>query len=116
MSRKNVVSHWPAAVCIALLLVTASTSHAGWWNATMRSLGLGWSDGYHSRNGCPTCVGPCQCGSSGAVITHGAEPLPAPARTTPVAPSSYNRSAAPRTAVRPGQLPSTYASPYENLR
>lgn len=49
------------SVCLALL-ATSSVASAGWPNEIARKLGLGYSDGYHSREGCPTERG---CGPAG---------------------------------------------------
>ncbi len=49
-----------------LMFVTLVTSvalspraHAAWWHELGRSAGLGWSDGYHSRNACVKRRSPC---------------------------------------------------------
>lgn len=94
-----------ALIVAMLLLVAATSAQASWWNNTMRSLGLGWSDGYHSRNACSTCNGPCHCGphlggpNIGPIYTGPSGAMhPTPARSTT------------------GQLPSQRSSPYESLR
>jgi hypothetical protein len=38
-------------IVTALTLTTGARAH--WWHQMGRSAGLGWSDGYHSRTGCP---------------------------------------------------------------
>lgn len=100
---------------IATLLIVslATTSHAGWWSNTLRTMGLGWSDGYHSRNGCPTCQGPCQCDDHSQIPHSYYETLPTPARSPQ---GAFQTGPSPRTATRGGKLPSQNASPWESVR
>jgi hypothetical protein len=43
-------------VAIVPSLLVASDAQAAWWHHFGRPAGLGWSDGYHSRSGCPRQV------------------------------------------------------------
>jgi hypothetical protein len=46
-----------AVVAVALLGWQTAACEAGgrsWGNAVLRDLGIGWSDGYHAYEGCPT--------------------------------------------------------------
>ncbi len=38
---------------LILVLATAASAQAGWFNGLGRHLGLGWSDGYHACDQCP---------------------------------------------------------------
>jgi hypothetical protein len=40
-------------VAVVATVSLAAECHAHWWQQMGRSAGLGWSDGYHSRTGCP---------------------------------------------------------------
>jgi hypothetical protein len=73
-----------STVALILILATAATAHAGWFNSLGRHLGLGWSDGYHA---CDSCS---RHGSHFAIPPGGLpypEPVPVPAKQpTPAKP------------------------------
>ncbi len=49
MTRRAIV--WIMAVLATVSIAADCQAH--WWHQMGRSAGLGWSDGYHSRTGCP---------------------------------------------------------------
>lgn len=89
---------------LAMVLTIVPAAQAGWGNEICRSLGFGWSDGYHSRTACPP---------KRTAFSHSWSP----SRTcpTPMGPVDYVESyepAMPSPAVRePVPMPESRAKP-----
>lgn len=86
---KLIATILPAAMFLAILTI-APTAHAHWITDLNRSLGIGWSDGYHSRTACPprkawwSAPGPCPtCGPAVFHDPHPATNVPVPASAQP---------------------------------
>ncbi len=85
-------------IAIVCLAGCANSASAGDWNSLGRFFGLGWSEGYHAYNGCPTCEQRWVHGQASVSLTPYYSP--GPTAETLVAP----RTAPPVTA-RPNPSP-----------
>lgn len=109
------------ALAVVAILTLARGAEAGWSNHVMRSLGLGWSDGYHACSHCNDApAGASPYVVPGSYRELGPEQLPAPVpRPTPAMPTPEAPHSPPTdvwqlpgfSATRHVPLPSNSARP-----
>jgi hypothetical protein len=88
-------------LAVALLTSAAQAGMPSHVNTLNRWLGLGWSEGYHARNGCGT--------NTGWVTPHATPPDAEEVSTTPpeLAEPGPTPAKRPLTTVRTSQMPKT---------
>ncbi len=91
-------------VMILLALCVNSSAQAGWLNELGRSLGVGWSDGYHSFEGCPKTPPRSQPWSGRGQRSFSQDAMPiyfAPAAKKPASTEAPSAGQAPKTSKLP---------------
>jgi hypothetical protein len=110
MLRQLVV---PVVVFVAVVMA-APVARGHWLNAVGRYLGVGWSDGYHSRTACPPKPGailpPAGPAPWWTVPAESPEPLPHPATQRPLS-HGLDSATGPSLFRQPGEGATSKPSP-----
>jgi hypothetical protein len=106
------VSRVSSILAVAAVLMLARGADAGWSNHVMRSLGLGWSDGYHSHSHCnDAAASDAPYIVPGSYREIGPEQLPTPTPAAPLSPPTDVWHLPGVSTARHVPLPSRAAQP-----